>query len=242
MCDEFYSHSFDTYKFARAGLSETCAEGNSGDGVAGRPFQALDGIDAKAFRDQVRNALNAVQGLSFALMETDLDDLQSDCVQRLAEVGCNLRTLLLDEGKAGNVETWAENRASPEDNHSLRPMRILAADDSQTNHIVMQAHLRAAGYNADFVNGGRAALEALNRQHYDLLLLDIEMPDITGLEVTRRVRAAQASAEAIPLIIIAVTANCTPTDAALYTELGFDGLIAKPVCRKQLQETLRNLA
>ncbi|MBR9826292.1 MAG: response regulator [Alphaproteobacteria bacterium] len=215
---------------------------NSGGNLYDMSIPGRDKGDTRALDDRVRNALNAIEGLSFALMETDLDDQQRECLRQLLEAGSDLRVFLLGEEDFVRGDRWDKAGPPIQTDQPPRPLRILAADDSPTNHLVMEVRLKAAGQSADHVNGGRAALKALSERNYDLLLLDIEMPDLNGLEVAKRVRASKSNNMADNLVIIAVTANSTPTDEALYREVGIDGLISKPVCDKELRETLSALS
>lgn len=108
-----------------------------------------------------------------------------------------------------------------------RPMRILMAEDNRVNQKVLQGMLGRIGYKADVVGNGAEALEALARQTYDVVLMDIQMPVMDGEEATRRVRS-ECSAVRQPYII-AMTANAFEDQRLLYLQSGMDDYVSKPV-------------
>jgi signal transduction histidine kinase/CheY-like chemotaxis protein len=106
-------------------------------------------------------------------------------------------------------------------------LSILAADDNPTNLIVLEQLLGAMGFVVRKAAGGREALEALTSQAFDLVLMDIQMPEMTGIDVLQALRAAPGPNRETPLI--AVTADAMTLGAERYTELGFAGYVTKPV-------------
>ena len=110
---------------------------------------------------------------------------------------------------------------------------ILVAEDNATNRLVAVAQLRKLGYRATAVNNGAEALEAVQQTHYDLVLMDCQMPLMDGFEASRRIRAIQPN-----LTIIAVTADAMPDDQDRCLREGMNGYLAKPVAIHQLREVL----
>jgi signal transduction histidine kinase/ActR/RegA family two-component response regulator len=106
-------------------------------------------------------------------------------------------------------------------------LSILAADDNPTNLIVLEQLLAAMGFTVRKANGGREALEALTSQSFDLVLMDIQMPEMTGIDVLQALRAHPGPNRETPLI--AVTADAMTLGAERYHELGFAGYVTKPV-------------
>ncbi|HEX6901882.1 MAG TPA: response regulator [Thermoanaerobaculia bacterium] len=115
------------------------------------------------------------------------------------------------------------------------PLRILLAEDHAVNRKVMIGLLGHLGYEADLAGNGLEVLEALERRPYDVILMDIQMPDMDGLEVTRRIR--QLAAERQPRII-ALTAHAMAGDRERCLEAGMDAYLTKPVRIVELQAAL----
>jgi CheY-like chemotaxis protein/CHASE3 domain sensor protein len=116
------------------------------------------------------------------------------------------------------------------------PLRILIAEDNPMNQKVALHMLAQMGYRADVAGNGREVIEALERQPYDIVLMDIQMPELDGLETTHRIRQ-QWPDDARPRII-AVTANTMQGDREQCLAAGMDGYIGKPVRIGELQVAL----
>ncbi len=115
------------------------------------------------------------------------------------------------------------------------PLRILVAEDNLVNQKVTLFTLNKMGYTASIANTGAEALEALHHIRYDLVLMDIQMPVMDGLEATRRI--LEQWGEERPRII-AITANAMKGDEKKCLEAGMDGYLSKPVRMNELQEIL----
>jgi signal transduction histidine kinase/CheY-like chemotaxis protein/HPt (histidine-containing phosphotransfer) domain-containing protein len=107
------------------------------------------------------------------------------------------------------------------------PLRILLAEDHATNQKLALLTLGRLGYRADVAANGLEVLSALERQPYDVILMDMQMPEMDGLEATRRIRAGWPK-ESSPRII-AMTANVTKEDRLACFEAGMDDYLAKPI-------------
>jgi signal transduction histidine kinase/ActR/RegA family two-component response regulator len=108
-----------------------------------------------------------------------------------------------------------------------RGLRALAADDNAVNLLVLRTLLEQLGVHADFVTGGRDALEAALALPYDLLILDIRMPDLDGLAVTRAVRGSDGPNRNTP--VIAVSGDAMPEQIAKHFAAGVNAHVAKPI-------------
>jgi CheY-like chemotaxis protein len=120
-------------------------------------------------------------------------------------------------------------------------IRILIAEDNPVNQKVTLLQLRNLGYAADVVCNGREVLTALQRKSYSLVLMDAQMPDIDGVEATRRIREAQAAGESsypATLTIVAMTANAMTGDREICLAAGMDDYLAKPVKTADLRKML----
>jgi PAS domain S-box-containing protein len=128
-------------------------------------------------------------------------------------------------------------RAAPEDAAAASPLRILLAEDSAVNQKVALALLGKLGYHADVASNGLEALAALERQRYDVVLMDVQMPELDGLDTARRICARWGDAERPR--IIAMTANALQEDRDACFAVGMDDYVAKPIRPEALAEALR---
>jgi PAS domain S-box-containing protein len=118
------------------------------------------------------------------------------------------------------------------------PLRILVVEDNAVNQQLALLLLEKAGYRADVAANGVEALEALERQPYDIVLMDVEMPEMDGLEATRRIHQ-QWPKDRRPHII-AVTANAMEGERELCLQAGMDDYITKPIRPEILTKALMN--
>ncbi len=123
------------------------------------------------------------------------------------------------------------------------PLQILLTDDNVINQKVAVRLLQQLGYSADVANNGLEAIRALERKAYDLILMDVQMPELDGLEATRRIRQRQIAAEPNPnfqrpIVIIAMTANAMQGDREKCMTAGMDDYLPKPVRPETLQAAL----
>jgi signal transduction histidine kinase/CheY-like chemotaxis protein len=114
--------------------------------------------------------------------------------------------------------------SSPERSGNIR---LLVAEDNEVNQRVIAVHLAVLGYDIDIVENGARAVEAVASESYDLVLMDIQMPVMDGVEATKRIRALDAETSDIP--IIAVTANAMVGDEKRFIEAGMNGYVSKPI-------------
>ena len=151
-------------------------------------------------------------------------------------------TLVLNMQGADNLpargKEGAQARRSPRQGKMGRrmPLRILVADDNVINQKVARLLLENLGYRADLAANGLEVLEALERQPYDVVLMDVQMPELDGLETTRRI-GRQFPPERRPRII-AVTAGAMRRDREKCLEAGMDDYISKPVQEEELRAAL----
>jgi signal transduction histidine kinase/CheY-like chemotaxis protein len=122
-----------------------------------------------------------------------------------------------------------------------RPVEVLLAEDNAVNAAVARRLVEKAGHRVTHVWNGAEALRALEAQHYDLVLMDVQMPELDGLEATRRLRAREASTGAHQYVV-AMTANAMKSDEVACRDAGMDGFLTKPVDVKKLREMLERLA
>jgi CheY-like chemotaxis protein len=126
-------------------------------------------------------------------------------------------------------------RADPE-MATRHPLRILLAEDNLVNQKLAMRVLSQMGYRADLASNGVEAVESVARQTYDVVLMDVQMPEMDGLEASRRI-TAQHRRDQRPRIV-AMTANAMQGDREMCLEAGMDDYIAKPIRVESLIEAL----
>ncbi len=119
------------------------------------------------------------------------------------------------------------------------PLRILLAEDNLVNQKLAIRLLEQMGYRADLASNGVEALESVARQTYDVVLMDVQMPEMDGLEASRRI-TAKGSKSGRPMIV-AMTANAMQGDREMCLAAGMDDYIAKPIRVDRLIEVLLNV-
>lgn len=120
-----------------------------------------------------------------------------------------------------------------------RPLRILAAEDNATNQFVLRAILGQKGLEATFVENGRLAVEAVQAQDYDLVLMDLHMPEMDGLSATQAIRALTGRKGDVP--VVAVTAEAMPEQVRRCLAAGMDAHVAKPIRPDVLYATIEEV-
>jgi two-component system sensor histidine kinase/response regulator len=147
----------------------------------------------------------------------------------------------IDNGQPA-VDSFYEHEESPELQDAIR---ILVVDDNAINQTVTGHQLLRLGYRADFANNGREAVESIQRQPYDIVFMDEQMPVMDGIEATKIIRAGQLARDPrFPryLRIIALTANVLPAERERLLEAGMDDYLSKPVVTASIREVLlRNI-
>ena len=117
------------------------------------------------------------------------------------------------------------------------PERILLAEDNTVNQKVALLMLQRLGYRADVAANGLEVLAALQRQPYDIILMDVQMPELSGLETTRKLRERAANLAKRPWII-ALTASAMPEDREQCLAVGMDDYLSKPLQPEELASAL----
>ena len=122
-------------------------------------------------------------------------------------------------------------------NNAGRQMRILLAEDNQINAVLATAIIKRAGHHVDVATNGAEAVSAIEATPYDLVLMDMLMPEVDGLEAARRIRALKSESSQTP--IIALTANAMASDREKCLAAGMDDFLSKPFEPNDLTEVLQ---
>ncbi len=120
-----------------------------------------------------------------------------------------------------------------------RPLRILLAEDNPSNQRVALMILEALGHEADGVASGAEAIKALQATAYDLVLMDVQMPEMDGFEATRMIRDQKSAVRDHAIPIIAMTAHASRRDRDMCLRAGMNDYLAKPVEPSQLARTIQ---
>jgi two-component system, sensor histidine kinase and response regulator len=125
--------------------------------------------------------------------------------------------------------------------HPWEQTRVLVVEDDPVNQTIVVEMLRHAGIRVSAASSGQAAIDALQSQSYDLVLMDWQMPDLDGLEVTRRLRAGAAGPAGQEIPIVALTANAFAEDRDACLAAGMNDFLSKPVLAASLVAAIERL-
>jgi CheY-like chemotaxis protein len=239
------------------GMEPACAEcGISGlarlqeASAAGTPFRvilldermpAMDGLEV-IHRIRQDPTLSGT-----AIMMLTSDD-RSSSAAKCREMGVHnyvIKPVSASEIRTAIRKALGRTRSAPPSpagpHPDTRSLRILVAEDNLTNQKVAQALLERLGHRVDLVSTGAEALVAWRKGSHDLILMDVQMPEMDGLEAIRRIREHERES-GVHIPIIAATAYAMHGDAERCFEAGADGYVSKPVSRKALEESIAPFA
>jgi CheY-like chemotaxis protein len=120
-------------------------------------------------------------------------------------------------------------------------LRVLAAEDIPTNQLVLRTIMQTFGVEIDMVENGREAIDAWKAGEYDLILMDIQMPEMDGVAATRAIRSLEAATGRPRTPIIAVSANAMSHQVSDYLAAGMDGHVAKPIELTKLHAAIESV-
>ncbi|GAA5218247.1 response regulator [Corallincola platygyrae] len=127
----------------------------------------------------------------------------------------------------------------PELESANQPLQILVAEDSKSNQMVIKLMLQQLGHEVSLVDNGEEAVRAVSNSQFDLVLMDLRMPVMDGLEASRQIRQLPKPMSDVP--IYALTANTGLNEAEHFKSVGVTKVLAKPLRAEQLQENLKGL-
>jgi len=144
---------------------------------------------------------------------------------------------MLDSTGASDSTTSNAKAAQP----VFRPLRILLAEDNAFNQKVATKMLETAGHSVTLTSNGREAVEAYSKFSFDLVFMDVQMPEMDGIQATRLIRQQQQKT-GLQVPIVAMTAHAMTGDREKYLSAGMDDYVAKPISREDLMNaTARNM-
>ena len=146
--------------------------------------------------------------------------------------------LTYDIGKKSSIQDMEDKSTSMHD-ISNEKMKILIAEDNLINQKVTMINLRKSGHDVEVADNGKLAYEMFAKDHYDIILMDIQMPEMDGMEATRKIREYESKhPERRRCRIIALTANVLNRESEACFEAGMDDFISKPFRPADLQEAI----
>jgi len=208
---------------------------DTGIGIPGDKIQAIFDSFTQADVSPARRYQGAGLGLAI--------------VRHLVEMMEGGYAVASEEGK-GSVFTFQIDFALPEtrqdarrpipaqETATARPLTILLAEDNPINQIYVQELLEMDGHEVVAAHTGRRALEALRKKRFDAILMDIQMPEMDGMEATRAIRADQSGDFDPQIPIIALTAHALKGDRETFLRAGMNEYLSKPVSPADLEAAL----
>jgi len=174
-------------------------------------------------------------GLGLAICRQIVERMNGTiAVEQSPQGGARFRFALTLPAASPEMRAAAVQMADPTAHETLN---VLIVDDNATNRFVAGKVLELFGCSAEAVESGREAIERVQTGAFDLILMDIKMPVMDGVQATRLIRALPGPVAAIP--ILALTANADPRDEAEYLAAGMDGVAQKPIQPDALLNAIR---
>jgi CheY-like chemotaxis protein len=160
--------------------------------------------------------------------------IAGDLFNIVAKVAAHKEEIRLKK-RASSGQTTSQNEGDVVIPDSIRGAKILLAEDNKINQMVATELLRIEGFDTTVAENGRIAVELLQQQKFDLVLMDVQMPEMDGLEATRVIRSDERFHD---LPILAMTANAMSEDREVSIAAGMNDHISKPIDPKVLYSAL----
>ncbi|MFL6800039.1 MAG: ATP-binding protein [Xanthobacteraceae bacterium] len=208
---------------------------DSGFGLSRREISALFKPFAQANAQVARRFGGA--GLGLAFVKRIARAMGGD-LEVASEAGRGSRFALTVTVEEVSDRIAAPERALPAA-ATPRPLRVLCAEDNPYGRVVLNTILTELGHRPDFVSTGAAAVEAVAQASYDAVLMDVALPDIDGIEATRRIRALPGTEARVP--IVGVSGRDAPADQSAGHAAGMNGYISKPLSPSALLDVLHSV-
>ena len=143
---------------------------------------------------------------------------------------------------AGDAELDATRHHSSAEHHRGSGLRILLAEDNPVNALLARELLRRRGHVIEAVTTGEAAVTACANRHFDMVIMDLHMPGLDGIEACLRIRSAESENASKPVPIFALTADALEAGRKACLDAGMDGFLTKPVDPADLDAVLATIA
>lgn len=190
----------------------------------------------------IRSPLHALMGTLEALRLSDLNEHQRKVLASGQEAGRELDRVtqtLVQKSGTGDAEAVRTASFPPvqlvgAEEDANRPLRVLVVDDNLTNRLVLRTLLETQNCAVSMAENGPEAIRYWQAKPVDIILMDIDMPGMSGIETTQAIRAEEKHLSRPHTPVIAVTANTRPEQIARYENTGMSGCLSKPVSRDRL--------
>lgn len=194
------------------------------------PFQQVEGGAPSGYRGS---------GMGLAISKR-LVDLMGGTLDFQSQLGAGSRFEFTARfQKQQTSAAKSEDAVDTKQPVKLNELSILVAEDDTVNRHLITTILESAGYRVRAAANGEDAVHSVQTEGFDLILMDMEMPDLDGLEATRAIRAAEQPGVHVP--IYALTAHASPRDRLRCFEAGMDGFVTKPVAVDELLKQVGSL-
>lgn len=203
-------------------------------------------IDGYALATQLRQMRHCSE-LTIVMMgalseQTSPEELQAMAIQDFLIKPVDPQELIAAFNRQLTPCTPAHAPASAPETHQPAPQRkALLAEDTFINQTLQTILLNRMGYTVTLANNGLEAVDAFTQNTFDVVLMDIQMPEMGGIEATRLIREHEAIHQARPTPIIAVTANALKGDRESYLAAGMNGYVSKPISLESLKSEMARL-
>jgi CheY-like chemotaxis protein len=204
---------------------------------------SMPDIDGFALAALIRHARTSAQ-MSIIMMgamseQVSQEQLDSQDIQGFLIKPIDRLELVNLLNKLGQLENCANDTPSEVPKLLAPPQRALLVEDTAINQTLVTILLSRMGYEVIIANNGIEALEAFSSQKFDLILMDIQMPEMGGIEATEFIRIKEAASQLRHTPIIAVTANALKGDRERYLAAGMDGYVSKPIAIDALRNEIK---
>jgi CheY-like chemotaxis protein len=199
----------------------------------------------------MRTPMNGVIGMTTLMESTPLTAEQQDYIKSIKSCSEDLIDALDETLRNAGINHAEEDKSQTSRKSAMQftgkmspdfanqfPLRILIAEDDDMNQQMALMLLKRLGYEADSVANGKEVLEIVSEKKYDLILMDVQMPEMDGLEATRMIRLCLSEQP----VIIAMTANAMAGDREDCLRAGMEDYLSKPVNVDDLMKTLETWA
>ena len=151
--------------------------------------------------------------------------------------------LELSDEESYNKQHQADDTSHEDKSRTYLKQNILLAEDNRINQKVAMLYLNNMGFHVDIANNGKEALEKFEHGDYDIIFMDVQMPEMDGVEACKKIREIENnSGSTKKILIIAMTANTSEDERKKYREAGMNDYISKPFKQKELVEIFKKIA